>query len=79
MIAGISARSIIGFVRLQMNLIRAYEKKQCCLVVNMSRNANDQGLYDMVKTRLTTKEGRRVRGKGRLYTCCQDASRDRLG
>ena len=60
----------------------AYKKKQCCLVVNMSRKANEQGRFDVVKTRLTTEEERGVRGKGRLYTCCQRlvaGGRDRLG
>jgi hypothetical protein len=39
---------------------RACKKKPFCLVVNMSRKANDQGRFDMVKTRLTTEEERGV-------------------
>ena len=39
---------------------RAYKKKRYCLVVNMSRKANDQGRFDKVKTRLTTEEERGV-------------------
>jgi hypothetical protein len=35
--------------------LRACEKKRCFLVVNMSRNANNQGRFVGVKTRLTTK------------------------
>ena len=62
--------------------LRAYRKKQCFLVVNMSWKANDRGRFVMVKTRLTTEKEREVRGKGRLYTCCQRlvaSERDRLG
>ena len=50
--------------------LRVYRKKQCFLVVNMLRKANDRGRFVMVKTRLTTEKEREVRGKGRLYTCC---------
>ncbi len=35
---------------------RAYKKKRCCSVVNMSRNVNDLGRFNKVKTRLTTKK-----------------------
>ena len=33
------------------------------LVVNMSRNANDQGRFDKVKTRLTTKREEEYKGR----------------
>jgi hypothetical protein len=34
------------------------------LIVNMSQNANDQGRFVVVKTRLTTKRKRECEGRG---------------
>jgi hypothetical protein len=44
--------------------LRTCKKKRCFLVVNILQNANNQGWFVKIKTKLTTKRKRECKGKG---------------